>query len=281
MKNNNFNERLKRLQPTTKSLYQNIAIKFKASNQTPEQFILNAPSGQQKIILSALNVFLNKKLDIKTKKHYSLKHRPLTLKEQAILLKNTKNNKTLNAVISAILNSGVRKSELQSLINSFNENKEILTIEGKGGKRRLIPVNKPLKNALIQLKRYQPISTPAITKAIYRLSKKLNIEFSLHNLRSSFATNLKEIGINLHTIKELLGHSNLNTTERYLTTSNKALLDAVYSLEQGEIGNFTREELMRLYIDALKKNKRQSETIANQIKIIEELKEKVIKYENE
>jgi site-specific recombinase XerD len=45
----------------------------------------------------------------------------------------------------------------------------------------------------------------------------------VHTIRHSFATHLVDNGTNLHTVKELLGHSNLQTTLRYLHLTSKRI----------------------------------------------------------
>ena len=58
-------------------------------------------------------------------------------------------------------------------------------------------------------------------------------KLSPHTLRHTFATALLKKGENILTIKELLSHQNLRTTERYLHINGQDLRDAVNKLDLG------------------------------------------------
>ncbi|HEM48792.1 MAG TPA: hypothetical protein ENO27_01145 [Caldithrix sp.] len=55
---------------------------------------------------------------------------------------------------------------------------------------------------------------------------------SFHSLRHSFATHLLESGVNLITIRHLLGHANLSTTQIYLHLQNKNLNNIINPLDR-------------------------------------------------
>ena len=63
-------------------------------------------------------------------------------------------------------------------------------------------------------------------------------DYSAHTLRHSFATHLLDTGTDIHTIKELLGHSNLATTMIYLhlqQTKRSAIVSPFDTVMQGTI----------------------------------------------
>jgi len=51
--------------------------------------------------------------------------------------------------------------------------------------------------------------------------------YTVHTIRHSFATHLVDNGTDLHTVKELLGHTTLQTTMRYMHLSSKRIEDVV------------------------------------------------------
>ena len=68
-------------------------------------------------------------------------------------------------------------------------------------------------------------------------SKNMRINYIVHTIRHSFATHLVDHGTDLHTVKELLGHSNLQTTMRYMhltTTRIRGIINPYDALPQGK-----------------------------------------------
>ena len=152
------------------------------------------------------------------------------------------------AMLELMYSSGMRVSELLSLeINKINFSKGIIKIIGKGNKERYVPVgdfaieyidkyvNGPRKQNIgkrskyLFLNRYgKPLSRQYFFLQVKKYASEANIEQSIspHTLRHCFATHMLENGAELRAVQELLGHSNISTTEIYTNISTKRILSA-------------------------------------------------------
>jgi len=144
--------------------------------------------------------------------------------------------------------TGLRVSELVNLkINDIDFDSCLVKTLGKGSKERIIPIGDyAIYFVLKYLKEYRPlllkkeytdylflnnrgtkISRQSFYKIVEDLAVKKNIKtkISPHTLRHSFATHLLDRGADIVSIKELLGHSSLATTQIYTHISNQKLQD--------------------------------------------------------
>jgi len=119
---------------------------------------------------------------------------------------------------------------------------------GKGGKQRMLPLVRPVRELLherVQLRSdpghpvfpsryYRCFSTRAVQHAIVKAGLAAGIRrerLRCHSLRHSFATHLLQAGADLRVIQELLGHSQLSTTAVYLSVTPERLQGAVDLLD--------------------------------------------------
>ena len=72
----------------------------------------------------------------------------------------------------------------------------------------------------------EPMSTSSVESFVYRIKKKLKIKENItpHKWRHTFATNFLRSGGNIETLRILMGHSNLKTTQKYLHLSKQDIL---------------------------------------------------------
>jgi len=156
------------------------------------------------------------------------------------------------AILELLYATGMRVSEAVNLkIDNLNLEIGFLRCIGKGNKERIIPFGKKAK-AII--KRYLEISRPKLLKGktspflflnrfgqkisrqslwkiIKKYAKSARIKKPIrpHILRHSFATHLLERGADLRSVQEMLGHSNISTTQIY-THINKDRLKTIHKL---------------------------------------------------
>lgn len=154
------------------------------------------------------------------------------------------------AVLALLYGGGLRISEALGLkrVDAPIGNCDQLTITGKGGKQRAVPVIAPVRQAvesylelcpfhlppdgaLFRGEKGGPLSPRIIQLTIERLRGALGLPDSAtpHALRHSFATHLLGRGGDLRTIQELLGHAALSTTQIYTAIDTKRLAEAYLS----------------------------------------------------
>ena len=145
------------------------------------------------------------------------------------------------ALFLLMLRGGLRVSEVAKLkLGDIDwQQKSLLVEQGKGRKDRWVYLSTDALTSLQQCLRLRPITATndyffwnqkrtrspltvkAIQKKIERYAKAAGIKASCHNLRHTFASNLLEEGAEVVSIRELLGHSSIASSERYARLSNR------------------------------------------------------------
>ena len=148
-------------------------------------------------------------------------------------------NKKHKTMIKLLYSSGLRLNELISLkVGDLEFNENIGWVRGgKGGKDRIFILSNNIIDDLKKLTEGRTIdgylfegrngkmSARAVQKVISNVARRSGIQKSVHvhTLRHSFATHLLESGEDIRKIQELLGHSNLSTTQLYTHISTAEL----------------------------------------------------------
>jgi integrase/recombinase XerD len=166
----------------------------------------------------------------------------------------------LLAMIELLYATGLRVSELVKLpVAVMMRDQPFLTVRGKGGKERLVPLNPPAKAALAiylgQRSRFLPEGTSSaflfpsrgkeghLTRQRFgQLLKEIGIKagiaparISPHVLRHAFATHLLDHGADLRSLQKMLGHADIATTQIYTHVQHgrlKTLVEAHHPLSK-------------------------------------------------
>ncbi|MDH2910616.1 MAG: tyrosine-type recombinase/integrase [Candidatus Eremiobacteraeota bacterium] len=141
------------------------------------------------------------------------------------------------AIMELLYASGIRRAELVGLdLSDVDTERRLLRVTGKGNKQRTVFINLAAAEAIRTYLGVRPRSTDSAL-FLSRLKKRLSYRqawaifqsyaklsgltkhVTPHVMRHSFATHLLENGADLVTIKELLGHESLATTQIYTNVS--------------------------------------------------------------
>jgi len=137
-----------------------------------------------------------------------------------------------------MLYGGLRIGEVLSL-TPFNFQGNSLIFKGKGRKERTIPLEGELSKVLDYLylfplfkeRESKTARELALRRKLKRVSKEAGVkEFTPHRLRHTFGTIIAEAGFDAFTIRELLGHSSIKTSSKYVKVSEKRKREAVREL---------------------------------------------------
>ncbi|MGO0308716.1 tyrosine-type recombinase/integrase [Endozoicomonas acroporae] len=154
----------------------------------------------------------------------------------------------IKPIVILAINTGLRRGELFNLqAKDIDLHARILTVVGEGaksGQTRHIPLNEKAFRTLVSwMNHIQPSTyvfpSPKTGKRLDNIASSWDKirelsnlpDIRLHDLRHTFGTRLAHAGIDLVTIKELMGHEDLETTARYLHTNDQRKMSAVTKLE--------------------------------------------------
>ncbi len=152
------------------------------------------------------------------------------------------------AVLGLLYGSGLRLSEALGLKRGAIGGGDVVTVTGKGGKQRMVPVLPQVKKLIADYLALSPYDVPdrgplfvgakggalsprLVQLAMARLRGALGLPETAtpHALRHSFATHLLARGGDLRSIQELLGHASLSTTQIYTAVDAERLIEAYRS----------------------------------------------------
>lgn len=146
-------------------------------------------------------------------------------------------------ILYLLIFTGLRLQEMLDLemTDLSMDSGEILVRQGKGQKDRIVPIHPRLRPVLKNYlaarrasrnhsrffitgaKSEKPLDGKHVRTMCQKLSRASSCYFTPHMLRHTFATFMLEGGADLFFIKEVLGHSNISTTQLYLSCSKDAL----------------------------------------------------------
>lgn len=223
LKENNHSEKsIARNISSIKSFYKYLVINNYVKFNPTENIVTLKLTKKLPSVLSIDEI--NKILDIQTYDNYSIRNK---------------------AMLELMYATGLRVSELINLkIYDIDITDSLVRTMGKGSKERIVPIGEIATKALNEYLKVRSsffkkeinddlflnnhgkkMTRQGLFKIIKKIAKEKNIkkEISPHTLRHSFATHMINNGADLKIIQELLGHSDISTTQIYTHISKEQL----------------------------------------------------------
>lgn len=208
-----------------RSFYKYLTIEKIVKNNPLE--LIDLPKVSKKLPKVLNESDIEKLLNFQLKDHYSYRNK---------------------AILELMYATGLRVTELINIkMSDLDITNSIIRTMGKGSKERIIPIGdyalhyislyineyrhsfikKSYSDYLFLNSRGDKLTRQAIFKILRKIAIEVNIksDFSPHTLRHSFASHLLKYGADLRSIQELLGHSDISTTQIYTHISNEKLKD--------------------------------------------------------
>lgn len=179
----------------------------------------------------------------------------LTLEEITEIF-NSDLNREESLIVELLYDCGLRVSELVNLkLNNIDVNSKYIECFGKGSKERIVPFGKKAQSVLKKYLKFRDtivakynlasskdlfikedgkkLTRQDVYTFIRKQGEKIHKHISPHTLRHSFATHLLENGADLRVVQELLGHSDVSTTQLYTHITKKRLKEVYFAINNG------------------------------------------------
>jgi len=141
-------------------------------------------------------------------------------------------------LLETLYATGARVSELCKLTwGDINFEERTVRLQGKGSDERAVPLGKPCVEALSALldgRRgtvaptdpvFPGLTTQNVRDLLKVLGRRIGVRLTPHLFRHAMATHMHYNGANIRVLQDLLGHKRCNTTQIYLDTSDRTILD--------------------------------------------------------
>jgi hypothetical protein len=146
-------------------------------------------------------------------------------------------------ILRLMTDAGLRRDEVVSLKLSGIEGNH-LRFRGKGGKERMVPMTNELRILVDQFSVGRTRNESLVglgEKGIYLMVKRYGTlagmpEITPHDLRRAFGTHLNNVTGNIRIVQQILGHSNVNTTQAYTAVTLNNMEEAIKRLNESEAG---------------------------------------------